>query len=210
MTRIQAFNKIIEAGKAMALIKPSKTGTIDERILEVINALSEANRSEDAIKYLLAACKVGEFEQIGGNLFTKDNYFIKNLFKRDGMLYDATLKKLGSLKLDITPKHIKTISKDSDAFIVGKYNCTDGSKIGLLYEHIKEVPKEQKITAYKDIQKMVKKGFISDDILRNPEAWKVSLTDKKILLGSDITIRPIEKGENKTIIERVHNIIFDQ
>ena len=209
MTKIQQITaKILNVGKSFSGKASKNPKTISTKIAKIISDLENSKTGSEAVDYIINACEKGQIEQINGNFFTKDNYFIKNLFERDGLLYSNNLERFDSFNLGILPMHIKTVIKNGDAFIIGKYKCAEGSKIVPYFEVFREIPKEQKTAAFKDIQTLVKKGYTSPDILKYPEAWKVSMSDKKILLDPAISIRPVEKGENKAILNEIYNIIF--
>ncbi len=211
MTKIQKIaTEILNTGKKITGKNPKISKVINPEIAQIISGLENSKTSNDAINYFIEACEKDGFENIRGNFFTKDNYFIQNLFERDGLLFSNNLQRFDSLNLGILPTHIKTVVKNGDAFIIGKYKCTDGSKIVPYFEYVKEIPKEQKVIAYNDIKTMIKKGYTSPDILRYPEAWRASIADKKILFDPAISIRPVEKGENKAILEEAYKILFSK
>lgn len=182
--------------------------SIPQGLSEIIAKLEEAPNSEQALKILAEACQAAKLKATAGNFYENENAFICNLFRREGALMDAKLKKFDTLKLGILPSSVKTIYLDGDAYVIGKYNCANPNELLPYIKQYKTVPKEQKLAAYKNVQALTKKGITSDDMIRNLDAWKVSSSDNKIFLDPRISVRPVAKGENKDILEKVYNILF--
>lgn len=182
--------------------------SLPEFIQKLLLNLENADTHNNALDLLFDYAKNGEIEQINGVLFKKDEFTIQNMFKQDGLVFEENLKKINNLRLNIAPKHIKTIVKDNDMFIISKIN---GTKTGSLIPYIrgrKRVSEENKLETFNDLQKLTNNGLTDDKIISSIDYWFITPDNNKIMLPVFSALRNIEPGEKETVNEKYYNIIF--
>lgn len=158
---------------------------------------------------LIALFDSGELEQIQGNLYKHKNFHILELFERDGIDYSNKMKALDKLNLDITQKYIETINKNGNIFIITQIPGTEKSNLIPLWKFgSHNIPKENKLAAFHDLQKITKAGLTDDKISHSNEMWFVN-SEKKIVIPSFEQLRPLTPSDNqKEIMEKYYNILF--
>lgn len=158
---------------------------------------------------LMTMIKLGKLEQVSGNFYKYKDFHILELLKRDGADYSDKLKTINKLNLDIAQKHIETIDKENRIFIITQIPGTEKGNLTPLWKFGRDnVSKENKLAAFKDLQKLTSAGLTDDSISRSNELWFVN-NDNKIIIPTFARLRPIDKTENsKEIIEKYYNILF--
>ncbi len=184
--------------------------TQEPYISEIIEHLNSCKDSGEALDYLFNGVEKGDFTQQNGILFINGECRIQNIFKSKGTQYNENVKLLNKLGLSIIPKHLETVVKDSDMFIISKMNGTKSGDITPYLTSKQKVSKEDKLAAFKDLQKLTKAGYTDDSILKSSEMWFVTPDDNKIVIPVFGALRPVRPGENKQILERYYQIIFGE
>ena len=165
-----------------------------------INTLSET---------LMTMVGMGKLEQVSGNFYKYKDFHILELLKKDGIDYSKKLQILDELKLGITQKYIQTIDKDGSVYIITKIPGTEKGNLTPLWKYgAQNISKEDKLAAFKDLQKLTKAGFIDDKVANSNSLWFVN-SDKKIIIPNFEYLRPINANESKKeIVEKYYNILF--
>ena len=165
--------------------------------------------NETLTESLMTMIKRGDIEQVGGNFYKYKNFHILELFKKDGNNYSQKLKTLDKLDLSITPKLVETIDKEKNVYIITQIQGTEKSNLTPLWKiGNQNISKENKLIAFKDLQKLTKAGFVDDRIAGSNELWYVN-SDNKIILPNFDRLRPITPTDKpRKIIESYYNILF--
>lgn len=160
-------------------------------------------------KTLMTMIKTGKLEQVSGNFYKYKDFHVLELLKREGVDYSNKLKTLEKLDLGITQKHIETIDKDGRVFIITQIPGTEFSNLTPLWKVGNQVvSQEDKLAAFKDLQKLTKAGYVDDKVLHSNEMWYVN-SENKIVIPVFERLRPITEQDNpREIIERYHKILF--
>lgn len=209
INRVKEFSNFSFIKSYLSNFRIGSFNATDAEISEIIHKIKISSNHREALNFLFAKVKKGELEMKNGVLFKKGEYTIQNLFKNNGIEYERNIKKLNSLSLDIVPKHIASITKDNDMFIISKIN---GTKTGDIIPYIyrkERVSRENKILAYKDMQKLTRAGLIDNKISNSAENWYVTPDNDRIIIPSFEALRPLDVGENRKALANYHRIIFD-
>ena len=182
----------------------------DDFMRTLVDKIKSAVNYKEAEQLLIKTSQdTDSLSMHNGVLFKHDDYAIQVLFKSFGEQYDKKLKLLSKLDLSIVPKRIESIDKDVDMFIVSKIPGTKNGELKPLWDGGYQcVSKEAKLTAYRDLQKLTKAGFVDDTILNSNELWFYS-PENKIVLPEWRGLRKIQPQESrKDIMEKYYNILF--
>ena len=160
-------------------------------------------------KSIMMMIRSGELEQVSGNFYKYKDFHILELLKRDGIDYSNKLKILNKLNLGITQKHIETMDKDGSVYIITQIPGTEKNNLIPLWKFgSQNISKEDKLSAFHDLQKLTKAGFTDDSISRSNKLWYVN-ENNQIVIPTFEYLRPINPGESsKEIIEKYYNILF--
>jgi len=169
----------------------------------------KTNDLETLKKAIYNMIETGELEQVSGNFYKYKNFHILELLERDGIDYSNKLKTLDKLHLGITQNYIETLENNKRIFIITQIPGTEKENLVPLWKiGIQNVPKENRLAAFHDLQKLTKAGLIDDKVVRSNERWFVN-SDNKIIIPNFEYLRPINKNEpQKEIIEQYYNILF--
>lgn len=184
---------------------------IDAFIKELINKIQEAHSTTDADKLLAEISeKTTELEKIDHVNFKYNDYNILTTLKVFGEQHVKNLEKLNNMQLSVAPELVSVLEKDNGMYIITK---NPGTKDGILKHYHNfvsdNIPKEAKLQAYRDMQKLTKAGLIDDNVY-NGKYWYYT-PENKILIPIWKNLRPISSKESrKDIMERYYHIIFDK
>lgn len=185
----------------------SNTSKLDKIMQEIIDTVkSPDNKILISLSNLVDA---GKLERVKGNLFKHKDFHILTLFKDDGAAYSKKLKQLTELDLGITQRHVETIEQDGIYCIITKVpGIQNGELVPLWQKGNKAIPKENRIKAFQDLQKLTKAGFVDDTVLQSDGMWFVNPQNEIVIPVFDRlrTIRPDES--RKEILEKYYQILF--
>lgn len=211
------YNKIIHSNsinqslKAKDVKMPIFSADGNDFFLEsLINEMKEAKTSKDVIKLLFDKVhNTDQLKEFNGIRFQHKAYNIENFYKADGAPYERNLKTLNDLDLSIVPKHIDTIEKDGEYFVITKLPQTETGEIIQLRAGTKDVSKEQKIDAYNDLQKLTKAGYVDDNVLNSDRNWFCSKDKHNIIIPDWSKLRPITSSDStQSILTNYYNKLF--
>ena len=201
---IKQINFTPEQGEAIM----KSTIKYDNFMEDMVNRIKSYD-IDTLTQILMTMIKIGEIEQIRGNLYKYKDFHILELLKRDGIDYSNKLKTLDKLNLNITQKHLETVTKDNRVYIITQISGTETSNLTPLWKYGNQnVSKEDKLAAFQDLQKLTKAGLVDDNVLRSNEMWYVN-SENKIIIPVFENLRPITSQDNPTEIqEKYYNILF--
>lgn len=205
ISKINTYNHITEAES----VAPKMAEKIDSNstLGEFCSKLKQSQGSDKAIQMLKTAVVDGVLEQKNGVLFKHKDYTIQCMLKYYADSYLRNAKFIDSLNLSTAPEIIDVFEKDEVVFILSKLNgTTEGDLIP--YQQAKsKVSKEDKMAAFKDLQKLVKSGHIDNNIAEG-RLWFVTPDDNKIMFPSWEAVRPLDKNEGDKILNECYNRLF--
>lgn len=180
----------------------------DDFMLEIVKKIKTYD-IDTLTKTLITKIKLGELEQVNGNFYKYKDFHILELLQKDGINYSNKLKTLNKLNLSITQKHIETIDKGNRVYIITQIPGTEKSELIPLWKRgTQNLSKENKLEAFKDLQKLTKAGYVDDNILHSNENWYVN-SENKIIIPTFKHLRPMTPNDNpQRIIEKYYNILF--
>ena len=202
---INLYNKNgITAEKAE---KESGKMTEDNTIL--IAQLNAAKDYKDEELIMKSALKANKIKQISSLVYQSDDYFYADLLQFNSKVQAHNLKKLTEAQIGIAPKFIDYIEKGSYGMLVTQIkDLKEQHKLMPLSEGYSLLSDEEKHSAYKDVQKLLKMGIINQEMLRGDRAFYVNSANNKIIVPSWEQIRPIDNGEAESILSTIHSTLF--
>lgn len=201
---IKQINFTPEQGEAIM----KSTIKYDNFMEDMVNRIKSYD-IDTLTQILMTMIKIGEIEQIRGNLYKYKDFHILELLKRDGIDYSNKLKTLDKLNLNITQKHLETVTKDNRVYIITQISGTENNNLTPLWKvNAQNISKENRLAAFQDLQKLTKAGLVDDNVLRSNEMWYVN-SENKIIIPVFENLRPITSQDNPTEIqEKYYNILF--
>ncbi len=204
--RLQNLSLFNPGVKSMSSVSSS---SVNPYISDVIDNLKKCQKAKEACKILEDAANNGDFSVKSGVLFKHEDYTIQNMLKIYGESYKRALETVGKLGLSITPIHIETIEKENEMFIVSHLPGTKSGELIPYSEAKNKVSKEDKLAAFKDLQKLTQEGLVDNEVL-NGKYWFVTPDTHKIMLPEWSSLRRLQPGENKAVLEQYYNILFNK
>lgn len=191
--------------------KVNKKEIDNKTVNNLASKLEEAQDGIGAVEILLKAAKDGEIEQLSGNNFKSGNYYILNLFKFDAVPFAANMKMISDLNLGIAPEQITVIQKDNEYFIVSKIEgCESGNLIP--FQQVKtKLSKENKLAAYKDLQKLTRAGIADAKVLRSTVSWYVTPDNNRVVIPVWESLYPLNSNlERNQAMEKYYKMLFSE
>lgn len=182
-----------------------------EFLQELIEKLTRTATDEDSIllfDHLMTENK--DLSRLDIVLHKFQDYSILNMHKFHGNPYAQSIKMLNKNNINIAPNLIKVIDKGDSVYLVFH---TPGTKTSELIPFSKGYPllsDEAKKSAFKDLQKLTKAGFVNQQMLRGSSAWYVTPDTNQVMIADWTQLRPINKGERKGILDTCYKTLFNK
>ena len=161
-------------------------------------------------KFLMTKIKTAEINQIDGNFYKYKSFHILELSTSVGLDYSNKLKILAKLNLTITQRYIETIEKENRVYIITQIPGTEDANLIPLWKFGKKnLTKENKVLAYRELQKLTAGGYVDDKVLSTESMWYVN-SEHKIVIPTFANLRLLTSEDNSNkIMQLYYNLLFN-
>lgn len=205
LNKINSNNTLVKPGE----INLDNMNTTDNYIQMLIKNIKDTQTVTEADNMLLNLSKEPDsLEMLDYTNFKYKDYNIKTSLAHFSEPVVYNLNILNKLDLACTPKLISAIKKDNSLYLITKIPGTETGNLKQYYIDGKEkVSKSDKLSTFKDLQKLTKSGFIDEQNLRAGN-WFYT-PENKIMLPNWNNLRKIAPNESpRKIQEQYYKLIF--
>lgn len=188
-----------------------KSEDVSEKNIGILSeALDGATDFRDAKRIIGIAAGNDYIEKINETTYKTGKYVLKTFLRVSGEGQAKSLEKLTKQNISIAPKLVYTRNYGDYTIIITQIDGLEEGGLVPFSQGYKLLSDGAKQDAYRDVQKVLKMGYVNQAMLYGDSNWYITPKSKKIMVVDWKPLRSVREGESIELLNDMYKTIFNK